>query len=119
MSEALAAAIEEFRGESFMDCYDEQIEVADLAHPDLAMGNCHEVSEAFLDFLTERGIEATVIHTDDATTWGYQGTSRLGFPIEHGGIHFAVKVGDTMIDWTASQFIGESALPVVTEAPHG
>jgi hypothetical protein len=113
----LALAVTDFASESFVDDYDEVVQVADLAHPDAAMGNCATVSEAFVAFLAGRGIDADFVHTDDATTWGYQGTSRHGFPTEHGGDHYAVSVNGLLIDWTAAQFIGESSLPVVKENP--
>lgn len=107
-------AIQDFKSESFVDCYGDTIAVADLVDPDLAMGNCDEVARLFVAFLEERGIYgAEVIMTEDATSWGYQGTTRYGAPTEHGGIHYAVRYGWTLIDWTACQFIGQTESPVV------
>lgn len=118
-SPALAVAIEAFKQGSFDDVHeDETLPVSSLSNPDLAMGLCDVVSEQFVTFLAAWGIEARVAYTDDATTWGYQGTNHAGFPTEHGGDHYAVEVEGLLIDWTACQFIGERTFPTIKEAPH-
>lgn len=120
LSPALEAAIDAFLDADYEDVYADEpglmLPVAELTNPDLAMGVCDCVSEQFVAFLAERGIEAKVVYTDDATTWGYQGTNHAGFPTEHGGDHYAVEVEGKLIDWTACQFIGETALPTIKEA---
>jgi len=114
---ALSQAVEDFRSESFVDCYDDVVTIPDLVNPDLAMGNCDVVAIMFQRFLVERGIEAEVVYTDDSSEWGYLPTTRHGLPAEHGSEHYAVVAEGQLIDWTASQFRGESDLPVVKGDP--
>jgi hypothetical protein len=118
-SSALAAALDEFAAGSYEDVYADEptfLPVAGLTDPDAAMGVCDCVSEQLAAFLVERGFSAEVVMTEDATTWGYQGTSHSGFPTEHGGIHYAVEVEGLLVDFTASQFIGQHSLPTIKEA---
>lgn len=84
-----------------------RLPVSELTDPDRAMGVCELVSAEFVEYLKMRGFHtATVVVTDEATEWGYQGTTRHGMPCQHAGGHMAVEVDGVFIDWTASQYIG-------------
>lgn len=123
----LDEAVEEFaRMGTYENEYAEQdgtpprLPVSGLTDPDTAVGVCDCVSAEFVKFLKMNGFhEATVIITDEATDWGYQGTTRHGAPCEFAGPHFAVTIGDEFVDWTATQFIGTREPWPLRRKPNG
>ena len=73
--------------------------------PALAYDQCVPVSEAFGRTLTEAGVAATVIS-------GVRMGQFQGVPVVLNG-HFAVRVDDTVYDWTARQFDPDAPVPLV------
>ncbi|KKL87531.1 hypothetical protein LCGC14_1933800, partial [marine sediment metagenome] len=86
-----------------------------------AFGRCADVSQDFVDFLRERGIQANRVKT-----FGYKGTlaradyrwqelrTRRGKKVGKENIgHYMVRVGDRYIDWSAKQFDTDAPFPAI------
>jgi hypothetical protein len=71
-------------------------------------GNCAMVSDTFIDWLKERGIDSKFIGGEKAVNrkWA-ESAKRAG----EGDGHQAVRVGSTVIDWTAKQFDKSFPIP--------
>ena len=80
-----------------------------------ATDNCTHACDEFLHVLEDFGIEGDIeyfepdIYMDMIDyPWGSMGTSRF---------HWAIRVGDFVIDWTARQFDEEAPFPAVWKCP--
>lgn len=84
----------------------------DLDDPDGAWGQCTESSDSFLHFLDEAGVEGAVIeHFDPCVR-----QDRVDYPFGDligCSFHWAVRVGDIVIDWTARQFSDDAPFPAI------
>jgi len=114
---SLADAIQEFKQARVANVYagdpgePDDYSVEELAaDSNICEGYCYDVSELFVAFLADRGIEGTIIEAADPSVWGYEYSGR------HFGSHFAVDVQGAIIDWTAAQFLGsKAAIPTITK----
>ena len=79
-----------------------------------ANNRCNVASDAFLHVLSDHGIEGEIEHYERDVT-----LDRVEYPYgDLGGCyyHWAVRVGDMIIDWTARQFDKDAPFPAVWEA---
>jgi hypothetical protein len=102
--EALTKAIEEYRVVAIGHGYENE---------ELASGQCTDASDEFLHKLAEHGIEGQIEYYDPAIL-----LDAHEYPYTMVGCHchFAVRVGDFVIDWTARQFSKASPFPAVWRA---
>lgn len=114
------AVIDEFRNSTFpnewyeQDGGEENLPVTTLLDPDEAMGRCDVITDLFVAFLAERGIEAHAVETT-ARTLGLVALNRYGAEIDDAE-HYVARVGNVYVDWTASQFGGSGTeFPRITE----
>ena len=98
---ALLQAIAEFQVRARME-----FSTAELAH-----NNCNYASDEFLHLLDRFGIEGLIEHyngdnPEDLEDYPYEELYACSY-------HWAVRVGNLIIDWTARQFSEQAGLPAV------
>lgn len=79
-----------------------------------AENRCNIASDAFLHVLEEYGIEGEIEHYEREIL-----LDRKEYPygaLGDSSYHWAVRVGDTIIDWTARQFDEQAPFPAVWKA---
>ena len=118
MTDELKALLDAFKLESYPNQWAGQPDelefrpVAELVDPNVAEGECHEVSTFFIAWLAERGVKAALTEwwvDDNDGSWKVE----LGDP--RGGYHAAVLVDGFRVDWTASQLLGRHDFPHIEE----
>jgi hypothetical protein len=105
VSPDLREAIETFRQVATEEGYDT---------PDGAWNCCSFASDEFLHHLAWYGIEGTIEHFEPDIPEDVEDYPLVEFD---GWFHWAVRVGDFVIDWTARQFIPHAAFPLTWRCP--
>ena len=100
-SKALNEAIASFLPFAEQEGYDD---------PDSALGMCNHASDEFLHELTKRRIEGEIEHYEDHIL-----IDQKDYPygLSDCQFHWAVRVGDWIIDWTARQFDNAAPFPAI------
>lgn len=88
---------------------------AHLADPVEAFGVCREVVEDLVAHLAERGFASVAVRLAGQTLCHEGCDPRWDDVAEHGRIHYAVRVGGVVVDFTFRQFDPASAFPRVAK----